>query len=45
MAGGHVKEGCIGRTTVEIVIVRLERLRFAREPDPATGYPELRVEG
>ena len=39
--GGHVAPGCIVRTTAEILIAWLPEWRFAREHDPATGYPEL----
>ena len=42
--GGHVVEGCLVRTTVEIVIGELTELRFRREVDPETTYPELRIE-
>ena len=39
--GGHVAQGCIVRTTAEIVIGRAEDWVFERAPDPATGYLEL----
>jgi predicted DNA-binding protein with PD1-like motif/catechol 2,3-dioxygenase-like lactoylglutathione lyase family enzyme len=39
--GGHLAEGCVVRTTAEIVLAVDDRLQFAREPDPATGYDEL----
>ena len=39
--GGHVAPGCIVRTTAEILLAVLDDLRFAREPDAATGYAEL----
>jgi len=42
--GGHVKEGCIVRTTCELVIGVLEDTVFKREPDSATGFDELVVE-
>jgi hypothetical protein len=41
--GGHVKEGCIVHTTVELVIGVLEGYAFHREIDPDTGFPELVV--
>ena len=41
--GGHVKEGCIIRTTAEIVLGILDGYAFHREIDPDTGYPELVV--
>ena len=39
--GGHVAAGCIVRTTAEVLLAVLDDTRFAREPDPATGYAEL----
>jgi predicted DNA-binding protein with PD1-like motif len=39
--GGHLAEGCVVRTTAEVVIGVEDRLLFAREHDPATGYDEL----
>jgi len=42
--GGHVLEGCIVRTTAEIVIGIPADLRFSREMDPETGYRELTVQ-
>ena len=39
--GGHVAPGCTVRTTAEILVAWLPDWRFAREHDPATGYPEL----
>jgi len=41
--GGHLAEGCTVRTTAEVVVAADDRLRFAREHDPATGYEELVV--
>jgi uncharacterized protein len=41
--GGHLAEGCIVRTTAEVVVAADDRLVFAREHDPATGYDELVV--
>ncbi len=42
--GGHVVAGCIVHTTVELVLLELSGLAFARTFDPATGYPELDVD-
>jgi predicted DNA-binding protein with PD1-like motif len=42
--GGHVLEGCIVRTTAQIVIGIPGGLRFSREMDPETGYRELTVQ-
>ena len=41
--GGHLAEGCTVRTTAEVVVATGDRLLFAREHDPATGYDELVV--
>jgi predicted DNA-binding protein with PD1-like motif len=41
--GGHLAEGCIVRTTAEVVLAADDRLVFAREHDSATGYDELVV--
>jgi predicted DNA-binding protein with PD1-like motif len=41
--GGHLADGCVVRTTVEVVLGADDRLRFDREPDPQTGYHELVV--
>ena len=40
---GHLAEGCVVRTTAEVVLGADDRLVFAREHDPATGYDELVV--
>jgi uncharacterized protein len=41
--GGHLAQGCTVRTTAEVVLGADDRLLFAREHDPATGYDELVV--
>lgn len=41
--GGHVGQGCIVRTTAEILIAVLPDWRFAREFDASTGFDELVV--
>ena len=41
--GGHVAEGCIVRTTAEVMLALLPEWQFAREPDVATGFDELVV--
>ncbi|MFH1246814.1 MAG: PPC domain-containing DNA-binding protein [Candidatus Micrarchaeota archaeon] len=41
--GGHVKEGCIIRTTAEIVIGEAEDLTFSRIFDQDTGFKELQI--
>ena len=39
--GGHMKEGCIVHTTVELVLANDDSLAFTREVDPKTGFDEL----
>lgn len=39
--GGHLKNGCIVNTTVELVLLELEEYSFNREMDKNTGYKEL----
>lgn len=41
--GGHLEEGCIVRTTCEIVVGVLEDKKFIREMDDNTGFKELSV--
>ena len=41
--GGHLCAGSLVRTTAELVIGLLPEWRFSREPDPATGHPELQI--
>ena len=41
--GGHVKEGCIAHTTVELVLAVDDALEFQEEIDPATGFGELKI--
>ena len=41
--GGHLKEGCIVRTTCELVIGVLDDVEFKREADSTTGFDELVV--
>lgn len=41
--GGHLTEGCLVNTTLELVILEQEGIEFCREADPATGYQELVV--
>lgn len=43
MIGGHLLSGCAVYTTAEIVIGSAPHLRFSREWDPASGYPELTI--
>lgn len=42
--GGHVEDGCIVRTTAEVVIGQLPYLSFQRRLDENTGFPELIIE-
>ncbi|WP_175920750.1 PPC domain-containing DNA-binding protein [Burkholderia latens] len=41
VTGGHVANGCVVRTTAEILLVLLPAHRFSREPDAGTGFNEL----
>jgi predicted DNA-binding protein with PD1-like motif len=41
--GGHVAYGNVVRTTAEVLLVQLPGWSLAREPDPITGFKELRV--
>jgi predicted DNA-binding protein with PD1-like motif len=41
--GGHLINGCVVRTTAELVVAVDERYVFDREPDPGTGFAELVV--
>ena len=43
--GGHLVHGCVVHTTVEIVVADMGGVRFARVPDPTTGYKELNIWG
>jgi predicted DNA-binding protein with PD1-like motif len=43
VVGGHLKDGCIVKTTVELVIIADPDQRFNRHPDPETGFDELVV--
>lgn len=42
--GGHLKEGSIVHTTVELVIAVDENLRFSEEIDSRTGFGELLIQ-
>lgn len=42
--GGHLKEGTVVDPTAELVVGYDKTLRFRRELDSATGFPELLVE-
>ncbi len=41
--GGHLEEGCIVYSTVELVIGELEDLVFSREFEKETGFKELKI--
>ncbi|WP_034460976.1 PPC domain-containing DNA-binding protein [Buttiauxella noackiae] len=43
MTGGHVMDGCLVRTTLELVIGELNDLSFNRQPCALSGYDELSV--
>ncbi|MFH0712792.1 MAG: PPC domain-containing DNA-binding protein [Candidatus Jorgensenbacteria bacterium] len=42
--GGHLKEGCVVRTTAEIVLLVFSEAKYKRIFDEETGYNELKVE-
>lgn len=44
VVGGHVLEGCVVRTTAEIVVGIAPGWVFRRAVDPETGYLELKPE-
>jgi len=39
--GGHLKDGCLVNTTVEVILIELDSYVFRREMDDRTGYKEL----
>ena len=41
--GGHLQDGCISKTTIELVILTFEDLTFLTPIDPKTGFNELVV--
>jgi len=41
--GEHLKDGCVVRTTCELVIGESETHEFNRVSDPQTGYEELKI--
>lgn len=41
--GGHLLDGCVVRTTAEVIVAELTDAEFRRVADPATGYRELTV--
>ena len=41
--GGHLAEGCIIKTTAEIVLLEMEDVAFGKVFDAATGYHELDI--
>lgn len=42
--GGHLKDGCVVRTTAEIVIGVFEDTTYRRVFDERTGFKELEIE-
>ncbi len=42
--GGHLVKGCRIYTTAEVAIGELPDLKFTREPDPSSGYAELKID-
>ena len=43
VVGGHLVEGCIVHTTVELMILSFNDLKFLTELDSVTGFQELMV--
>jgi uncharacterized protein len=41
--GGHLDDGCIVKTTAELIICELSHLEFRRTPDEKTGFRELSI--
>ena len=41
VSGGHLMDGCIVSSTVEVVLTEVAGWRFKRELDAKTGYKEL----
>ena len=41
--GGHLKSGCVIKTTMELVIGESHDFQFSRIPDSKTGFEELSV--
>lgn len=41
--GGHLLDGCLVKTTVELVLFSFTDIRYIREHDPETGFQELTV--
>lgn len=44
VTGGHLMEGCLVYTTVELVLAELPEYNFRREFDRQTGYLELKIQ-
>lgn len=42
--GGHLVEGNLVYTTLELVLGEVQGVRFRRQHDPETGWPELHIE-
>jgi uncharacterized protein len=43
LIGGHLKDGCVVKTTAEVVIGILEDVSFKRVFDKDTGFQELEI--
>ena len=44
MLGGHMLEGCIVRTTLELIVQEIDGVRMLRVKDEVSGYDELSPE-
>ena len=42
--GGHLTEGCVIKTTAEVVLLELDGLCFGKVYDAETGYYELDIQ-
>lgn len=41
--GGHLMNGSIVRTTIELAVQEINGVRFDRDTDPSTGFRELQI--
>lgn len=41
VTGGHLMDGCLVKTTVELILLSFTDTQYTRRPDPETGFAEL----
>jgi len=41
VSGGHLMEGCVVRTTLELVLLSFDDIIYVAKEDPRTGFKEL----